>query len=182
MVNVYTYSQSIFLQIRVFWLKFYWVCSKGTNERHINGLEQDCAVSANALEILQSCTKPLIYPNHFDGLAKDWLTHCGYSSLALSHEYRESVTCRSDRLIYTWGSWPSQGMRLCWVHSDTVFPECWFNCQSCQVRILKLKANSETANWIFTINWITNIICWWQGWLTTWLLNQAFKTQGPYPS
>ena len=29
---------------------------------HIDGLEQDCSISiADALEILQSCTKPLMY-------------------------------------------------------------------------------------------------------------------------
>ena len=33
-----------------------------SGRRHINGLVQDCSYSiANALELLQSCTKPSIY-------------------------------------------------------------------------------------------------------------------------
>ena len=38
-----------------------------TREGYVDGLVQDCSISiANALEILQSCTKPSIYTKDYE--------------------------------------------------------------------------------------------------------------------
>ena len=57
----------------------------------IDGLVQHCSISiANALEIMQSCTKPSIeILSHINGLvqASPLLTHWRYCSFALTHRY-----------------------------------------------------------------------------------------------
>ena len=69
---------------------------------HIDGLVQDCSISiANALEILQSCTKPSIYAS--SGLDElTWITH-------IRRWYFTGTDCRKTTTANSWDvvcTWP----------------------------------------------------------------------------
>ena len=76
---------------------------------HIDGLVQDCSNSiANAMELLQSCTRAstlwnLLITHHFDGLVEERCNSC-----ALAMEFRLSCT---NPLIFN--PWPFMSKGYC---------------------------------------------------------------------
>ena len=114
----------------------------GTVTRNIDGLVKDCGIAiANALEILQSCTKPLIYwckgpiPNHktkwrryFLGcttigtykqqlginlFCRRWnLIHMFAVCIDLSYTWWSSFGTEAGRATYSLPAWPLMGCAL----------------------------------------------------------------------
>ena len=80
LIRLSTVQQGDFPIVSLMGMLCYFICkllkfvligsSSNINETYIDGLVQDCSNSiANALELLQSCTKPSIYsPNIMDAL------------------------------------------------------------------------------------------------------------------
>ena len=86
-------------------------CGASFEVLYIDGLVQDCSNSiANALELLQSCTKPSTWP--YDGLVQERhnsiLTYWSYIFLTLIHQYMHWKT-RQCQLHHHW--WHQS---LCW--------------------------------------------------------------------
>ena len=81
----------------------------------IDGLAQDCSNSiANALELLQSCTKPLIYCHY----QRRWRGHEMSVCMSICSLICQSVICMSKTLVFTQTTeWIHFRLNWC-IHSE----------------------------------------------------------------
>ena len=138
----------------------------------MDGLVQECSISiANALEILQSCTKPSIYQIHL------WSSHCPHrdhgvwgllSDWAIFHFLRDYEFCVMFQWFPDWSDFyhshfntlrPKQTYRL---FAEDIF-KCIFLNKNVWIS-LKILLKFAPAVWINDIPALVQIMAWrWPG-------------------